>query len=105
MKKIFAVFLVSTLFLTGCTFNQNKNEKYEKVMEEYGMDYYEKYQKGIRGIDEFKITLADLKNANEQQVTNYDLEKINKCKDDSVIEIKVDDTDGSVKSFKITMNC
>lgn len=105
MKKTILILFISVLLLTGCSIDKNKNVKYEKIMEEYGMNYYDKFQKEIKGISKFKVSILELQEANRQERANYDLSKFGECKSDSLIEINVDETNGDVKSFEVKMNC
>lgn len=83
MKKTFIILLCfSVVFLSGC----GKKDKYQEIMKEYAIDYYEKYMKMV-DMDEYVITIDMLKNANEKVNSNYDLKILDKCNNKSSVTI------------------
>ncbi|MDD2180899.1 MAG: hypothetical protein PHW32_00860 [Bacilli bacterium] len=105
MKKVaFLVTLISVFVLVGCSFGGNKIEKYQEVLEEYGRDYYSKYQKEIRFMTNLEVTIDMLKDANNP-TENYDLEKLKKCKGNSKIMIEVDEETREIKKVEFEMDC
>lgn len=102
MKKILFVAVVTlTFFITGCG---NNEKKYEKLMEEYGKDYFEKYMP-IQGFNEVEITISMLKNANENGNENYDLKKLEKCDDTTKVKFTLNPETNEIKDSSFELNC
>lgn len=105
MKKIFALIILICVFVvTGCNLFGSKTLKYQETMEEYGRDYYEKYQKGISTLNSFEVTIELLKNANAQG-SNYDLTKLDKCSDSSKISFTINEDTKEIKTVNFEMDC
>lgn len=84
MKKGLIISFVLLCALTaGCG---EKKAKYEEIMGDYAKAHYEKYMSGF-DIDVPKVSISDLKNANAQINANYDLSKLEKCTDESYVNI------------------
>ncbi|MFA5603625.1 MAG: hypothetical protein WDA12_02065 [Bacilli bacterium] len=105
MKKIFTLIILICVFtVTGCSLVRSKTLKYQEVIEDYGRDYYEKYQKGISTLNSFEVTIELLKNANAQG-SNYDLTKLDKCSDSSKISFTINEDTKEIQTVNFEMNC
>lgn len=106
MKKILIlIIIVSSFIITGCNYKKNKMLKYQEIMEEYGRDYYEEYQKGITSISGFEIKIAKLKEANVKQGKNYELEPLKQCKDSSSVIFTVNNETREIEKVEFVMDC
>lgn len=95
MKKYLLILLMCVI-ITGCG-----TSKEEKLFKEYASDYYNNYMKDIK-MDSYQVTLEMLKNSNEQKITNYDLSELNKCDDESYVNISI--VYGK-ESYEFDLNC
>ena len=100
MKKTLLV-LVALTFLIGC----NNQKKYEETMKENATAFYNDYQKGQEGLTNPTISIKQLKEANEYVDANYDLSKLEKCTDESYIELIIDQNTKEVTDVKYFMQC
>lgn len=91
MKKL--ILLIPLLILTGCS---NKKE----IFKENAKIYYEKYMKMVNNVDSVTITLSDLRNTEET-----DLTKLKKCKNTSKITLYLDKETKEIKNEEIELNC
>ena len=82
IRKIF-ILVVCLLMISGCGVS-----KQEKDFKKYALDYYENYMKSI-DMNSYQVTIAMLKNSNKLKITDYDLKNLEKCNDDSYINITV----------------
>lgn len=102
MKKIlFLSITLLSVFLVGCG---NKQRDYEKTMEKYALDFYEKYVEESIGdqVDVPQITIENLKAANAVK-EQYDLTKLKNCKDSSYVSFIMKDKKIDLVEFH--MNC
>lgn len=95
MKK-YILILVTLVMLTGCGLS-----KKEKNFKKYALDYYENYMQNI-DMDNYQITLKMLKNSNNKKKTNYDLDKLKNCNDDSYVNISIEN---NKKKYEFKLNC
>jgi len=102
MKKILALTVVALTFLVGGCGTSQKD--YEKTMESYGKDYFEKYMT-VQGLDEVEITISMLKNANQNANANYDLSKLEKCNDDSKVTFSLKKDTREIENTTFDLNC
>lgn len=100
MKKLLLVLVTLTL-LVGCS-NQ---KEYEKAMKENATLFYNEYQKGQQGLTNPTISIKQLKDANEYVDANYDLSKLEECKDESYVELIIDQDTKEVTGAKYYMQC
>ena len=100
MKKVFLV-LIALIFLAGC----NSQSKYEETMKEYATQFYNAHQKGQEGLTNPTISIKQLKEAIEMVGDNYDLTKLDKCTDESYVELVIDETTKDVKDVKYYLEC
>ena len=100
MKKLLLV-LATLIFLVGC----NNQKKYEEAMKDYAISFYNAYQKGQEGLTNPTISIKQLKAANEYENTNYDLSKLEKCKDESYIELIINQDTKEIMDIKYYMQC
>lgn len=104
MKKALMFLLVLGLFVcTGC--GEKKSNKYESTMKEYATDYYNMLLKGTEGLTSTKISLSQLKEAVDLQIVDYDMSKLSKCKDESYVEITIDQSTNDIDDIKYYMSC
>ncbi len=97
MKKSIVLLIIVLFVVSGC----NKIAKYEKIMRDYGKDYYEKYMIKNDDIDEYIVSIEMLEAVNND--SKYDLTKLDKCKKTSSISIVV--SNGEIKEYKFSLNC
>lgn len=103
MKKVLIVsFLILSILVVGCG---NKQKEYEKVMKEYAKEHYEKYMSGWSGVDVAQVSISLLKNANEQINANYDLSKLEKCTDESYVNIILNKETKKIENFEFHLDC
>ena len=109
MKKGLTISLVlcGLLMFTGCGEEQNtpKTTKYEETMKEYAVSYYNAHLKGTEGLTSTKITIAQLKDAIAKIGDNYDMSKLADCKDESYVELIINQTNNNVDSVNYNMQC
>ena len=74
-------------------------------MKEYATTFYNNYQKGSEGLTNPTVSIKQLKDANEQVQASFDLTKIEKCSDDSYVELIIDETTKDVKDVKYFLQC
>ncbi|NLL44883.1 MAG: hypothetical protein GX247_04385 [Mollicutes bacterium] len=105
MKKLIVILLM-TLGLVGC--NDSKEQlliEYQKIMEKYSQDYFERFIKGIRGLDILEVSIGMLENANEVANTNYDLSKLEDCDKSSTIMLFLSNDGLNIKRYHYDLNC
>lgn len=102
MKKLmlFSLALVS-LTVVGC----GKKINYEEEMKTVATAHYEKYMKGVTGVDAHTVTLKVLRDTNKQGVTKYDLKKLEKCEDDSSVTLVLDKDKKEISKYEYNMKC
>lgn len=97
-KNILLITLI--LLLVGCGNKVN----YKEVMLKYAKDYYETYMSGVNGQDINEVSLKALKEANKYG-KEYDLKNLEKCDDDSYINIIVSKDTKKIKKYEYHLNC
>lgn len=100
MKKALLI-LVIMIFLVGC----NSQGKYEEAMKNYATKFYNDHQKGQEGLTNPTVSIKQLKDAVEAVGDDYDLTKLEKCTDDSYVELIIDETTKDVKDIKYYLEC
>lgn len=100
MKKILLI-----LALPLCLFGCDNQKKYEEIMKDYAISFYDKYQKDQEGLTNPTISIEQLKNANEYVNDSYDLEKLKNCQEQSYVELIIDQTTEEIKEIKYFMQC
>ena len=102
--KIIIVLLVLSLFVfTGC--GEKSKTKYDKTMEEYATNYYNSLLKGTEGLTSTKITVAQLKEAFDLQIVDYDMSKLSACTDESYVELTIDPSNNNISTIDYHMTC
>ena len=103
MKKFVVILLVacSGFLFTGC----NNQSKYEEIMKEYATRFYNEHQKGQEGLTNPTISIKQLKEAIEIVGDDYDLTKLEKCTDESYVELVIDENTKDVKDVKYYLEC
>ena len=84
---------------------ETKTSKYEETMKEYAVNYYNAHLKGTEGLTSTNISIAQLKDAIEKIGDSYDMTKLEACKDDSYVELIINQTTNDVDSVNYHMNC
>lgn len=103
MKKILVVVvLVCSSILVGCG---NKSNEYEELMRSHATTFYNNYLKGNEGLKETTVSIANLKDANEQVQAGFDLSGLEKCSDDSYVELVIDENTKDVQDVKFFLQC
>ncbi len=100
MKKVLLV-LIGLVFLVGCS----SQRKYEETMKEYATQFYNAHQKGQEGLTNPTVSIKQLKEAIEAVGDEYDLTKLEKCTDDSYVELIIDETTKDVTDVKYYLEC
>ena len=100
-KFLSLIFMFSLVLLVGC----DNQEKYEEAMSEYATTFYNDYQKGSIGLTNPTISITQLKEANEMVQANYDLSRLEGCKDQSYVELIIDEETQDVKEIKYFLQC
>ena len=100
MKKVLLI-LASLIFLVGC----DNQKKYEETMKEYATQFYNEHQKGQEGLTNPTISIKQLKEAVELVGDNYDLTKLEKCTENSYVELIIDETTKDVQEVKYYLEC
>ena len=101
-KTLIITFLIgSLLFVGGC----GSQSKYEETMREYATTFYNNYQKGSEGLTTPTISIQQLKDANEQVQAGFDLTSLEKCTDDSYVELVIDEATKDVQDVKFFLQC
>lgn len=101
MKKLLICMLFVFCF-SGC---KDKNTfDYEKEFEMLATSYYTKYQKG-QGLNIAEVYLKDLKEANEKMEDTFDLSKLEKCDDDSVVRIYLKSGTMQIEKYEFELKC
>ena len=102
MKKVIVLtILACSLILVGC---DNQSE-YEEIMRDYATTFYNNYQKGSEGLTTPTISIQQLKDANEQVQAGFDLTGLEKCTDDSYVELVIDENTKDVQDVKFFLQC
>ncbi|MEG2322484.1 MAG: hypothetical protein RSB71_03285 [Bacilli bacterium] len=104
MKKVLlgSILLGSIFLMVGCG---NKTTKYEKVMQEYATTFYNLHQKGTEGLTNPTVSIKQLKEAVSQVKDDFDMKKLDKCEDESYVEIILQDGSKEIKEYKFYMKC
>lgn len=107
MKKGLTISLVlcGLLMITGCGGEGTKTNKYEETMKEYAVSYYNAHLKGTEGLTSTNISIAQLKDAITKIGDNYDMNKLADCKDESYVELIINQTNNDVDSVNYHMQC
>lgn len=99
MKKWTAV-LIFIFLIVGC-----RGENYNKIMKEYASDYYETYMKNVKGQNTNIVSIKALKTVTRDGSKNYDLSKLQKCKDSSYVSVIVNAKDRKIEKYEYHMEC
>lgn len=106
MKKICLGICLTILFLvTGCGSKAQKEQRYEKIMEEYAKQYYEDNMKNVVGQDINQISIQSLKSFNEVYGEKYDVSKLKNCKDTSYTNVIVHSKTREIKEYDHHLEC
>ena len=83
-----------------------KQASYEKTMEEYARDYYQKYiLDKVEGLDIPEIAISNLENANTNGGANYDLKKLEKCTATSYVRLILKENKKDIDHVEFKMSC
>lgn len=98
MKKI--TIIVCCLFLiTGCISQQREQKKQLTVASEA---YYQSYGKTYE-VDEYTVTLKQLRQAKKELKQQYDLSSLEACKEDTKVIFTIKNK--KVEKVEIKLNC
>ena len=102
MKKwiVYLVVIASVFFLSGCF---DKNAKQKEAMKKYAVDYYNSYGASFTEIDEYSISLEQLRDSVKTLGKKYDLSSLESCNADSKIIFSV--KDGKITDTEYKLNC
>lgn len=100
-KNILVLALITCLLLVGCGNKVN----YEEVMKEYATTFYNLHKKGQENQKSLTVSIADLKEAIEIVNDNYDMSRLESCKDESYVELLIDTDTKEVKEIKYYLQC
>lgn len=101
MKKIgLFLGLIGLFLVSGC----DKTEDYQALMKEYGTDYYNTYMSNVKGLDIAEVTLGMLRDINDKGLKDYDLSKLEKCKDETMVKMTLTD-DNKIKKYEFELKC
>jgi hypothetical protein len=109
MKKL--LFLTFIILLVGCTPKAKVTDdaKYEKLLKEYGVQYFERYVAPYRdntpNADVFEVSYALLKNANKMINAQFNLEEFKDCTDDTRVEMDIDKETYTITNYKYIIKC
>lgn len=109
MKKFLIVTVaVLSLFAVGCgkkedEKNENKKPETEVVMEQYAKDYYIKFMN--KYLTNPTVTLEALRKSKTDGYTDYDLSKLDKCKDSSYTELELQEGTNEIIGYKHHLDC
>lgn len=97
MKKIVILSLI-TILLCGCNSKQEQTEQLTKLAH----DYYMEYGSNLN-VDEYIVTISDLKKANKDLKKKYDLKILDKCSGSSKATLIIKDR--KIVNTKINLSC
>lgn len=97
MKKIIILSLI-VILLCGCSNKKEQTEQLTKIAN----DYYSEYGSNF-DIDEYTVTIKDLKKANKELKKKYDLKILDDCNDSSKATLTIKNK--KVIDTKINLNC
>ena len=105
MKKLLltGVLVCAVFTLVGCG-NGTKLTKEEETMKEYATTFYNNHQKGDTGLTNPQVSIEQLKSGNEFGGDNFDLSKLEKCKDTSYVELKINEAK-DITDYVFHMEC
>lgn len=108
MKSMNKMLIISlalvTIFAVGCG-KKEKMSSYEKAMDEYARDYYDKYMKSVNGINEPTIYLSNLENAVNIKGDSYDMSRFEGCERSSSAIIHTKKDSKEIDSVELHMEC
>lgn len=97
MKKIIIISFIAIL-LCGCSNKKEQTEQFTKL----ATNYYKTYGSNLN-VDEYTVTLKDLRKANKDLKQKYDLKILEDCNDSSKSTLTIKDK--KVTDTKINLNC
>lgn len=113
IKKYWYIIVLIIILIISFGFfiktKENKNEptneiKASKEIEEYAIDYFNKFI-SLASINKYEVTVKMLKEVASQGLTQYDIEKLNKCEDETAIVFEVEPGETNYKSYKNEIIC
>ena len=107
MKKMLIMSVaVLSLFAVGCgkkNKEENKKSPQEIAMETYAKDYYLKYMN--KYLTDPTVSLETLRRAKNEGYADYDLSKLEKCKDSSYSEIQLEAGTNEIIGYVHHLDC
>jgi len=101
MKKGLMLIALIALFTVGC----NATKEYESTMEEYAQTFYNEHQKGNVNLTNPTISIAQLKEAVEMKLDDFDMSKLAKCKDSSYTELIINQESREIEKYVHHLEC
>ncbi len=109
MKKFLIVTIaVLSLLAVGCGKKTQKTtgpkkSPQEEAMEKYSKDYYIKFMN--KYLTNPTVSLEALKKSKADGYTDYDLSKLDKCKDTSYTELKLEEGTNEITGYVHHLDC
>jgi len=107
MKKLLIVAIAGvSLFAVGCGKKDNdtpKKSPQEIAMEKYAEDYYVKFMN--KYLTNPTVSLEALKKSKTDGYTDYDLSDLDKCKDSSYTELKLEEGTNKIIGYTHHLDC
>lgn len=109
MKKILIVTIaVLSLLAVGCGKKAKKTEgpkknPQEEAMEKYAKDYYIRFMN--KYLTNPTVSLEQIKKSKTDGYTDYDLSKLEKCKDTSYTELKLEEGTNEISGYVHHLDC
>ena len=110
MKKIIGIIVVIVIIVVVAlgvffVYNQKEaNKSLENEITPLAEDYFDKYMSTNESSNMYTVTLADLKEANENG-ESYDLSKLDGCKDDTSVTLTINYGTGKITKTEVELNC
>ena len=82
---------------------ENKKSEQELAMEKYAKDYYIKFMN--KYLTDPTVSLDSLRSAKKDGFTDYDLSALDKCKDTSYTELKLEEGTNEITGYVHHLDC
>jgi hypothetical protein len=103
MKKLLLVSMLLSVFLVGC---KKEEKNYEEILKSSAEEYVEKYSSSVIGlVDVFTVSVADLKNANNNGGGDFDIAFFEGCTDDTQVSMSIDSETKEVVEYEYLIKC
>lgn len=99
------ILVISFCFYLGTKENKKEEETFlDKQVEEYAIDYFNRFAT-ITNVDTYEVSIKMLKEAVNQGMTKYDLERLAKCVDNSSMKFEIEPGESNYKTYKNEFIC